>query len=216
MDCRMFRKKSRTDYSSTSFLAPIKSILPASGDVDKESVSLFCELYRRGVQVPPIDVDFSAEGSLKVVLGNARYHGFMMAMESGADIRNINCRIYREANLYGLCFLLRKLDNKPSHLLLKALAYGAISSAGFSDAKVRDICLVGNLDLKKWMIINSMPKDIKSALREGLISQNLLFLSANELGTEKSARAIMMAIQDLRERKRSSVSPAMLAEYCDF
>lgn len=216
MDCRMFRKKSRTDYSSTSFLAPIGSILPASGDVDKESVSLFCELYRRGVQVPPIDVDFSDDGNLKVVIGNARYHGFMMAMESGADIRNINCRIYREANLYGLCFLLRKMDNAPGNLLLKALAYGAMSSAGFSDAMVRRIALVDNLDLKKWTIINSMPKDVKSALRSGLLSPNLLFSAGNKFGAEKAASAIMMAIQDLNKAKRNSVSPAMLAKYCDF
>lgn len=216
MDCRMFRKKTRTDYSSASFLAPIESIQPASDDVDKESAALFCELYRRRVQVPPIDVDFSADGSLKVVLGNARYHGFMMAMESGADIRNINCRIYREANLHGLCLLLRNMDNTPNNLLLKALAYGAMSFAGFSDAKVRNICLVGNLDLKKWMIINSMPKDIKSALREGLISHSLLLLACNKFGNEKAANAIIMAIQDLKESKRNSVSPAMLAKYCDF
>jgi ParB family transcriptional regulator, chromosome partitioning protein len=122
-----------------TFLVPLAELYIEPGynvrEIDQAHIEEFRDAYIAGEFVPPLAVQVTEKG-IKIIDGHHRYHGALLATESGTEIPRLECKDFSGTEADRIAFMVTSSQGKPLTSLERAAAYQRLENQGWSVSEI--------------------------------------------------------------------------------
>ena len=134
------KEKNGTEMSAKkTFLVPLAELYIEPGynvrEIDQAHIEEFRDAYISGEFVPPLAVQVTEKG-IKIIDGHHRYHGALLATESGTEIPRLECKDFSGTEADRIAFMVTSSQGKPLTSLERAAAYQRLANQGWEVTEI--------------------------------------------------------------------------------
>lgn len=134
------KEKNGTEMSAKkTFLVPLAELYIEPGynvrEIDQAHIEEFRDAYIAGEFVPPLAVQVTEKG-IKIIDGHHRYHGALLATESGTEIPRLECKDFSGTEADRIAFMVTSSQGKPLTSLERAAAYQRLANQGWEVVEI--------------------------------------------------------------------------------
>lgn len=208
------KEKNGTEMSAKkTFLVPLSELYIEPGynvrEIDQAHIEEFRDAYIAGEFVPPLAVQVTDKG-IKIIDGHHRYHGALLATESGTEIPRLECKDFSGTEAERIAFMVTSSQGKPLTSLERAAAYQRLANQGWEPAEIAKRVKRSPSDVDHHLQLLTCGDELIEMVKSGAVAATTAVALSREHGPKAGAVAIeQMAKVKAAGKTKLSRSAAM-------
>jgi len=208
------KEKNGTEMSAKkTFLVPLSELYIEPGynvrEIDQAHIEEFRDAYIAGEFLPPLAVQVTDKG-IKIIDGHHRYHGALLATESGTEIPRLECKDFSGTEAERIAFMVTSSQGKPLTSLERAAAYQRLANQGWEPAEIAKRVKRSPSDVDHHLQLLTCGDELIEMVKSGSVAATTAVALTREHGPKAGAVAIeQMAKVKAAGKTKLSRSSAM-------
>jgi len=208
------KEKNGTEMSAKkTFLVPLSELYIEPGynvrEIDQAHIEEFRDAYIAGEFVPPLAVQVTDKG-IKIIDGHHRYHGALLATESGTEIPRLECKDFSGTEADRIAFMVTSSQGKPLTSLERAAAYQRLANQGWEPAEIAKRVKRSPSDVDHHLHLLTCGDELIEMVKSGAVAATTAVALSREHGPKAGAVALeQMAKVKAAGKNKLSRSAAM-------
>ncbi|WP_217548862.1 DNA-binding protein [Pantoea sp. GbtcB22] len=208
------KEKNGTEMSAKkTFLVPLSELYIEPGynvrEIDQAHIEEFRDAYIAGEFVPPLAVQVTDKG-IKVIDGHHRYHGALLATESGTEIPRLECKDFSGTEADRIAFMVTSSQGKPLTSLERAAAYQRLANQGWEPTEIAKRVKRSPSDVDHHLQLLTCGDELIEMVKTGAVAATTAVALSREHGPKAGAVALeQMAKVKAAGKTKLSRSAAM-------
>ncbi|OON35633.1 DNA-binding protein [Izhakiella australiensis] len=196
-----------------TFLVPLAELYIEPGynvrEIDQAHIEEFRDAYIAGEFVPPLAVQVTEKG-IKIIDGHHRYHGALLATESGTEIPRLECKDFSGTEADRIAFMVTSSQGKPLTSLERAAAYQRLENQGWSVSEIASKVKRSVADVDHHLQLLTCGDELIDMVKSGEVAPTTAVALAREHGPNAgSVASEQMAKAKAAGKTKLSRSAAM-------
>ncbi|ALV92443.1 MULTISPECIES: ParB/RepB/Spo0J family partition protein [Pantoea] len=196
-----------------TFLVPLAELYIEPGynvrEIDQAHIEEFRDAYIAGEFVPPLAVQVTDKG-IKIIDGHHRYHGALLATESGTEIPRLECKDFSGTEADRIAFMVTSSQGKPLTSLERAAAYQRLENQGWSVSEIASKVKRSVADVDHHLQLLTCGDELIGMVKTGEVAPSTAVALAREHGPNAGSIASeQMAKAKAAGKKKLSLSAAI-------
>jgi ParB/RepB/Spo0J family partition protein len=208
------KEKNGTEMSAKkTFLVPLSELYIEPGynvrEIDQAHIEEFRDAYIAGEFVPPLAVQVTDKG-IKIIDGHHRYHGALLATQSGTEIPRLECKDFSGTEAERIAFMVTSSQGKPLTSLERAAAYQRLANQGWEPAEIAKRVKRSQSDVDHHLQLLTCGDELIEMVKSGAVAATTAVALSREHGTKAGSVALeQMAKVKAAGKTKLSRSAAM-------
>lgn len=188
------KEKNGTEMSAKkTFLVPLSELYIEPGynvrEIDQAHIEEFRDAYIAGEFVPPLAVQVTDRG-IKIIDGHHRYHGALLATQSGTEIPRLECKDFSGTEADRIAFMVTSSQGKPLTSLERAAAYQRLANQGWEPAEIAKRVKRSPSDIDHHLQLLTCGDELIEMVKSGAVAATTAVALSREHGPKAGAVAL--------------------------
>jgi len=197
-----------------TYLVPVEQLYLEAGynirEADQQHVEYFANCWAEGQPLPALKVMPTAYG-IKIVDGQHRYLGALLAMERGIEIARIECKDFTGTEADRIAFMVSSSQGKSLDPFERSKAYKRLKALGWTNEEISKRVGRSVSDVQMHLSLGDVPDEIKKRVSGGQVSYATAVAVTREHG-DNAESVIEQAVQEAQKEGKSKVTAKTLAK----
>lgn len=197
-----------------TYLVPVDQLYLEPGynirEADKQHVEYFAQCWESGQPIPALTVIPDADSKrIKILDGQHRYLGALLAIERGVPIARIECKDFTGDEADKIAFMVSSSQGKHLDPLERAKAYMRLKNFGWTNEEIARKVGRSVSDVQMHLSLGDVPDAIKQRINAGQVSYANAVAVVREHGDD-AVKVIDDAVEEAKAQGKDKVTAKTL------